>query len=133
MYASRWDAIEGMMNENDPQGLYKVLGVQPSATADEIRSAFRKLAKETHPDTSGIRSAERFHRISEAYDILSDSSRRAEYDRSAQTAARQQASKPQEKAPEIEPICCSRWSPLSPGLSPSSVYTAISSATCATP
>jgi DnaJ domain len=96
------------MPENDPQGLYSALGVQSSASAGQIRAAYRKLAKETHPDTSGHNSAERFHRISAAYEILSDPIHRAEYDRSAQTAAPQQASKPQEKAPEIEPICCSR-------------------------
>ncbi|MBB3410021.1 hypothetical protein FHT87_003953 [Rhizobium sp. BK316] len=108
------------MAENDPQGLYSALGVQPSATAEQIRAAYRKLAKETHPDTSGNSSAERFHRISAAYEILSDPIRRARYDGSAREAQRQEtprqeapkqeakARKQQAKAPTIEPICCSR-------------------------
>ncbi len=98
------------MPENDPQGLYSALGVQPSATAKQIRAAYRKLAKETHPDTSGNNSAERFHRISAAYEILSDPIHRARYDGSAREAPKQEAEarRQQEKAPTIEPICCSR-------------------------
>lgn len=103
------------MAENDPQGLYSALGVQPSATAEQIRAAYRKLAKETHPDTSGNKSAERFHRISAAYEILSDPIGRARYDGSARETPSQEAPKQeakareqQAKAPTIEPICCSR-------------------------
>ena len=62
---------------------YEVLGVQPNATADEIRKAYRKLAKEFHPDLNpGKPAAEaRFKAVSAAYDILSDPEKRARYDR----------------------------------------------------
>lgn len=60
---------------------YEVLGVAPSATAAEIKSAFRKLAKETHPDLAGEGRREEFLEVEQAYTILSDESKRAEYDR----------------------------------------------------
>lgn len=61
---------------------YKVLGVSKSASADEIKQAYRKLARKYHPDANkGDRSAEeRFKEISEAYNTLSDEKRRKEYD-----------------------------------------------------
>ncbi|MGH3168396.1 MAG: molecular chaperone DnaJ [Trebonia sp.] len=61
---------------------YKVLGVSKSATADEIKKSYRKLARKYHPDANkGDSSAEeRFKEISEAYNVLSDSKRRKEYD-----------------------------------------------------
>jgi molecular chaperone DnaJ len=58
---------------------YKVLGVQESATAKEITRAYRKLAKEHHPDANPG-SEERFKEISAAYDVLGDEERRKEYD-----------------------------------------------------
>lgn len=63
--------------------LYAALGVPKSATADEIRSAYRKLAKESHPDLHpGDTAAEdKFKSISAAYDILGDEGKRARYDR----------------------------------------------------
>ncbi|WP_312179514.1 J domain-containing protein [Arthrobacter sp.] len=59
--------------------LYQVLGVTPSATAEQIRSAYRRAARETHPDHGG--SSESFHQVSEAYQVLSNADQRAAYDR----------------------------------------------------
>jgi len=62
---------------------YEVLGVKPGATPDEIRKAYRKLAKEFHPDLNpGKPAAEaRFKAVTAANDILSDPEKRARYDR----------------------------------------------------
>jgi molecular chaperone DnaJ len=61
---------------------YEVLGVSRSATKAEIKQAFRKLAREYHPDVSKHGDAEtRFKEINEAYDVLSDDEKRARYDR----------------------------------------------------
>jgi molecular chaperone DnaJ len=61
---------------------YKVLGVTRSASADEIKSAYRKLARESHPDRNpGDKNAEtKFKDVSEAYAVLSDAGKRKEYD-----------------------------------------------------
>ncbi len=61
---------------------YEVLGVEHDADADEIKKRYRKLARETHPDVNpGDKVAEeRFKQVSIAYDILSDTERRAAFD-----------------------------------------------------
>ncbi len=65
------------------QDLYQELGVARSANGDEIRRAFRKLAKELHPDKNpGDKKAEeRFKKVSAAFDILGDEEKRKKYDR----------------------------------------------------
>ena len=62
--------------------LYQILKVKPNASSEEIHRAFRRLAKETHPDLNGNdnKKVERFNRIKEAYDILSNPEKRAKYD-----------------------------------------------------
>ena len=61
---------------------YAVLGVSASATADEIKKQYRKLAKRYHPDANGndAKAADRFKEISEAYTVLGDAEKRKQYD-----------------------------------------------------
>ena len=61
---------------------YKVLGVSKTASADEIKKTYRKLARDLHPDQNkgDAKKEEKFKEVSEAYDILSDAKKRAEYD-----------------------------------------------------
>ncbi len=61
---------------------YEVLGVSRTATDEEIKKAFRRLAKQYHPDANKEQGAEaRFIEINEAYEVLSDTQKRAAYDR----------------------------------------------------
>lgn len=60
--------------------LYEVLGLTPSATPDEIKRAYRKLAKQHHPDCAGAAETARFNQIKHAYDILRDPIKRQRYD-----------------------------------------------------
>jgi DnaJ-class molecular chaperone len=65
-----------------PEDLYQILGVSRNATKDEIKKAHRKLALKYHPDKNpGKDAQERFKRIQEAFDVLSDDEKRAAYDR----------------------------------------------------
>ena len=61
---------------------YAVLGVAASATQDEIKKQYRRLAKQYHPDTNkdDPKAAERFKEISEAYGVLGDAEKRKQYD-----------------------------------------------------
>lgn len=62
--------------------LYAVLGISKDATEDEIKKAFRRRARELHPDINKASDAEdQFKELNEAYDVLSDSAKRAQYDR----------------------------------------------------
>jgi molecular chaperone DnaJ len=63
--------------------LYEVLGVSRAADADEVRRAYRKLARKHHPDVAADKSdaEHRFKEINQAYEVLSDPQKRAQYDR----------------------------------------------------
>src|SRR5215217_6910574 len=61
---------------------YEILGVGKNANDDELKAAFRKLARQYHPDVNKEDGAEeKFKEINEAYGVLSDSEKRARYDR----------------------------------------------------
>ena len=60
------------------ENYYDILGVTETATPDEIKKTYRKLAMEHHPDKGG--DEEKFKKISQAYDILGDDTKRQQYD-----------------------------------------------------
>jgi curved DNA-binding protein len=66
----------------DYKDYYKILGVERSANADEIKKAYRKLAMKYHPDRNqgNKQSEDRFKEINEAYEVLSDPTKRGRYD-----------------------------------------------------
>lgn len=66
---------------------YTVLGVARNASADDIKKAYRKLAKQYHPDQGGNSNEERFKEVSAAYTLLSDTDKRARFDRGEIDAA----------------------------------------------
>lgn len=72
---------------------YRTLGVQPGASQDDLKKAYRALAKKYHPDLHpGDQEAEtRFKEVNEAYEVLGDPAKRKEYDVKQQTAQRHQA------------------------------------------
>ena len=61
---------------------YEVLGVDKNVNGDEVKKAFRKMARQYHPDVNKAPDAEeKFKEVKEAYDVLSDDQKRAQYDR----------------------------------------------------
>jgi molecular chaperone DnaJ len=62
---------------------YQILGLDRDANAEEIKKAFRQLARETHPDANpgDAEAEERFRQVAEAYEVLSDAQKKARYDR----------------------------------------------------
>lgn len=63
------------------KNLYSILGLSTSATEEEIKKAYKELAKKLHPDRNNGIETEQFKEITEAYDILSDKKKKAEYDK----------------------------------------------------
>ena len=96
---------------------FTILGISPNATVDEIRSAYRQLAKEFHPDHY-TGSSERFRDIQEAYSVLGDRRRRRKYEHSIRkvpikTPLRPtRHSKPEPLIPEDAPVDVGDVSPV---------------------
>ncbi|KAM7263808.1 hypothetical protein ACFE04_001491 [Oxalis oulophora] len=77
----RFSSTDSTQTEFPTQNAYDILGVTESCSFAEIKASFHKLAKETHPDlTDSDTSQQRFIQILAAYEILSDSTKRAHYD-----------------------------------------------------
>ena len=73
---------------NMVQDYYQVLNIAKTASDDDVRKAYRTLALQFHPDKNNSPGAEeKFKQISEAYEVLSDSAKRQDYDRATATAA----------------------------------------------
>ena len=81
-----------MVSDMDYKDYYKILGVDRSASEEEIKRVYRKLAKEHHPDHNpGDKAAEeKFKEINEAYQVLSDSDKRARYNQLGEAYTRYQ-------------------------------------------
>ncbi len=97
--------ITGQKTESvaDMADYYKVLGIASDASEKEIKAAYRRLAKEYHPDVVGDdpRKKQRMYEIQEAYGVLGDPKKRADYDRKRQNASRaeQKAGTEEKKGP----------------------------------
>jgi curved DNA-binding protein CbpA len=94
----------------DLRGYYRILGILPNASAEQLKRASRRLAKELHPDQhpNDPNATRKFQILNEAYSILSDPRKRADYD---SACIAQQT--PEEKSHEITPVTCSSCGAIS--------------------
>jgi hypothetical protein len=104
----------------DPRGYYRILRVAPSASSEQIKQAYRALAKALHPDLNrGEDTTQAFQAVNEAYSVLSDPVQRASYDQTgspAPKAAGRGASPSARPDFVIEPYTCVDCGCVSPKL-----------------
>ncbi|HWU21457.1 MAG TPA: DnaJ domain-containing protein, partial [Nocardioides sp.] len=87
------DPMDGIRADWASKDFYKELGVAKTATADEIKKAYRKLARANHPDSNPGDSADskakhdRFKAVAEAYDVIGDPEKRKKYDQAREMFA----------------------------------------------
>jgi curved DNA-binding protein CbpA len=97
-----------MATARDLNGYYQRLGLTPGASASAVKAAYRTLARELHPDVNHSPGAtEKFQRLQEAYAVLSDVGRRAEYDADSAVPADSVPHGGEAEEP-IDPVACSR-------------------------
>ena len=76
------------LRQHDPEGYYARLGVEPSASPEDVTTAYRRQARILHPDVPGTGNTAAFVAVKDAYDVLSNINRRADYDRSGRREER---------------------------------------------
>lgn len=98
---------------------YQILGLEGTASTEAVKKAYRKLAKECHPDTypGDKRAEERFKQITEAYAVLSDEEKRKKYDRERAGAVSfmggvHAKKKPEQYAREKRTKQEAKWNPI---------------------
>jgi DnaJ-class molecular chaperone with C-terminal Zn finger domain len=90
-----------------PKNYYQILGISADATARQIKAAYRRRARELHPDVSG-RESEPFLELQQAYEVLADPQRRRRYDAQLAAARRRRSPTPLRRA---EPLVRPRPAP----------------------
>ena len=102
----------------DKRDYYEVLGVSRDASKDEIKRAYRKMAKKYHPDVNKAPdAADKFKEVNEAYEVLSDENKKAAYDRYGHAAFEQGGAGAggfRPSAPAAAPPAAGAWTGAAP-------------------